>query len=212
MGRSNKINVDLYKSEFPTRLRTLLSEEKISYKALGDAIGTTYQSISSYCDGKSMPTLQNAQAIADFFDVSLDYLTGRSNVKSRDAEIQTIHDKIGLSESAIKKLSKFDERKARGEANKFAASTIRNQICGFYSSFIENRDISTFLFCEIGEYEQYRRGKLSEPEADVFEDAKEAMSFWEFKLQQNILRFIKGFISDLDCILIAEDLKEKEEG
>ena len=50
------------------------------------------------------PRLSTLKAVTDYFDISLDYLAGNSEVKTRDITKQAIHKSLGLSEAAIMEL------------------------------------------------------------------------------------------------------------
>lgn len=45
--------------------------------------------------------------LADFYDVSTDYLLGRTDVKKADIDIQGIHEKTGLSDTAIENILNY---------------------------------------------------------------------------------------------------------
>ncbi|MBE3586634.1 MAG: helix-turn-helix transcriptional regulator [Thermoanaerobacter sp.] len=62
-----------------TRLRELRTSRKISQTALSNAVGVSQRAISYYEAGKDIPTLDVLIRLADFFDISLDYLVGRSD-------------------------------------------------------------------------------------------------------------------------------------
>ena len=68
---------------FCERLRLLRTERKINQTTLGDAIGVTLKQVQRYESGDSEPTLSKLLRLADYFDVSLDYLCGRSDVAER---------------------------------------------------------------------------------------------------------------------------------
>ncbi|MDQ0287802.1 helix-turn-helix transcriptional regulator [Desulfofundulus sp. TPOSR] len=61
------------------RLRELRTSRKISQTALSNAVGVSQRAISYYEAGKDIPTLDVLIRLADFFDISLDYLVGRSD-------------------------------------------------------------------------------------------------------------------------------------
>jgi len=65
------------KYTFSDRLKELRTEKNLGQVALAKKIGTGKSSISSWELGQRDPTLTHLLAIADFFDVSLDYLAGR---------------------------------------------------------------------------------------------------------------------------------------
>lgn len=67
------------KEVFARRLSTLRSTRKISSQLLADAIGVSRPAISRFEHALDYPHVNTLLALADFFDVSLDYLVGRSD-------------------------------------------------------------------------------------------------------------------------------------
>lgn len=61
---------------FPQRLEKLREHRQIKRVVLSELCGLSRNAIGKYERGEQMPTLENAMRIADFFDVSLDYLIG----------------------------------------------------------------------------------------------------------------------------------------
>ena len=113
MAYTNKVNSEKYNSPFPTRLRHLIDQKGCTQKALAEHLGITSQAIGAYCRGETKPTLESAQAIADYFSVSLDYLSGHTDISSRDDNLHISHNTTGISESAIECLQ--DWRNAHPE-------------------------------------------------------------------------------------------------
>ena len=64
---------------FSVRLLLLRKQRGLSLVALGNAIGVSNQAISLLEKNKRYPSYEVLLALADFFDVSLDYLCGRSD-------------------------------------------------------------------------------------------------------------------------------------
>jgi transcriptional regulator with XRE-family HTH domain len=62
---------------FPDRLKELRKQKKLSQKALGKIIGLSERGIQNYELGANKPTSDVLSKLADFFDVSVDYLLGR---------------------------------------------------------------------------------------------------------------------------------------
>ena len=60
------------------RIRILRKAKKVSMKTLGVQIGVSESTISLYENGKRQPDLQTLSRLADYFEVSIDYLTGRT--------------------------------------------------------------------------------------------------------------------------------------
>lgn len=69
--------------DFSTRLRELRKSKNVNQTALGNDVGVTLKQIQRYEHGLNEPTLSVLIALADYFNVSLDYLCGRSDVKEK---------------------------------------------------------------------------------------------------------------------------------
>ena len=69
--------------KFSDRLKTLRQERKVSQKDLSDLIGVTPRAWRFYESGDREPNITNLIALADFFNVSIDYLVGRSDNPNR---------------------------------------------------------------------------------------------------------------------------------
>ena len=68
---------------FSTRLKELRKSKKVNQTTTGQVAKITSKQIQRYESGESEPTLSVLIALADYFNVSLDYLVGRSDVAER---------------------------------------------------------------------------------------------------------------------------------
>lgn len=68
---------------FSMRLKELRKSRKLNQVDLGKIAGITSKQIQRYESGESEPTLSVLVRLSDYFDVSLDYLVGRSDVRER---------------------------------------------------------------------------------------------------------------------------------
>lgn len=68
---------------FAARLKQLRIQKKLSAYALANETGITPAAISQFENAKNYPHCNTLCALADYFDVSLDYLVGRSNDPAR---------------------------------------------------------------------------------------------------------------------------------
>ncbi len=64
---------------FSIRLKDLRNSKGITMLQLADAIGTTKATISNYENVQRNPSLEMLIKLADYFDVSIDFLIGRTN-------------------------------------------------------------------------------------------------------------------------------------
>lgn len=65
---------------FIERVRRLRSAKGISQQKAADALGITKTGYQNYEYGRKMPSFSVLPRIADFFNVSIDYLLGRTDV------------------------------------------------------------------------------------------------------------------------------------
>jgi transcriptional regulator with XRE-family HTH domain len=69
--------------DFSKRLKELRKLRCVTQKQVGEAIGSGERVIRNYEIGAREPAFSYLIALADYFDVSLDYLTGRSDDPAR---------------------------------------------------------------------------------------------------------------------------------
>lgn len=67
------------KETFANRVKTLRKEKNIKQSELGDIVGLTHAAISDIERGRRTTTMEKLDALADFFEVSVDYLMGRTD-------------------------------------------------------------------------------------------------------------------------------------
>ena len=66
-------------SNFSERLRDLRTEKGVTQKQLGELLNVKNFSIYTYEKGRSEPNIDGLIALADFFEVSVDYLVGHTD-------------------------------------------------------------------------------------------------------------------------------------
>lgn len=62
-----------------SQIRKLMRDNHVTQRDLAHELGVSEQAISDKFHGRTNFTLKDMRKIADAFDVSLDYLTGRSD-------------------------------------------------------------------------------------------------------------------------------------
>ena len=68
-----------YRESFSNHLSQLRKIKNLSMKDLGNIIGMSDEAIRLLEKGKRSPSFEVLCALADYFDVSLDYLVGRTD-------------------------------------------------------------------------------------------------------------------------------------
>lgn len=94
---------------FPLRLKLLLSERGDTITALARALGISRQAVSLYTDGTNIPNAEKLCAIADYFNVSTDWLLGRTETRSPDTNKRAVCNYLCLSDAAVDALTPLNE-------------------------------------------------------------------------------------------------------
>lgn len=77
-------------SSFALRLKELREEKELTQAELGEKLGISRNTIASWESNRRTPELETAKQLADFFNVSVDYLLGRTNIRKFDLDIDNI--------------------------------------------------------------------------------------------------------------------------
>ena len=64
---------------FAERIKKLRIERGLTQEAVGEIIGVKRYAVYSYEKGRACPEMKSLVALADYFDVSMDYLAGRTD-------------------------------------------------------------------------------------------------------------------------------------
>ena len=68
-------------SDLPERLLALRKERKLNQEDIVSEFGLSVRTYRRYELGEREPTVSTLWKIADFYDVSVDYLIGRSDIR-----------------------------------------------------------------------------------------------------------------------------------
>ena len=68
---------------FSTVLRKLRKQDDLTQTELGKALGLSYSTISMYERGEREPDFETFELIADYFNVDIDYLMGKTDIKNK---------------------------------------------------------------------------------------------------------------------------------
>lgn len=102
--------------DFAERLRQLRTKKDVTQVELGRLLNLSKQTISSYENRGSTPDPETLQRLADYFDVSVDYLLGRTDdphMYGRRAE-----EDVPVSNSAV-----IEKRNEKGEVAEVRVAT-----------------------------------------------------------------------------------------
>ena len=77
-------NTIFSKEIFPARLRELRNSCNLTQQQLAAELGIVKQTVNNWEVGYRTPPLESLWQLADYFNVTLDYLVGRSDAAGRD--------------------------------------------------------------------------------------------------------------------------------
>ncbi len=88
-----------------TRLKSLRKEKNITQKKLSDEINVSASTIGLYEQGRRTPDNETLTKIADYFEVTTDYLLGRTNQKYfKEEDTIAFHTKKKITDKDLKHL------------------------------------------------------------------------------------------------------------
>lgn len=62
------------------RIEEMLKTEGLTQSKLANGIGVNQSTVCNWLNGKKEPSIESLWKLADFFDVSVDYLIGRKEI------------------------------------------------------------------------------------------------------------------------------------
>lgn len=108
MPRVKRNIQDGYNTAFAKRLRMLIEEKNITQNQLAGIVGKTRQAVNNYTLGNTAPDSDTLIKLSEYFNVSVDYLLGLSDVRAVDKDIKFICDYTGLSEKSVRILNNIN--------------------------------------------------------------------------------------------------------
>lgn len=92
---------------FGLRLKELREERGISQRELAEIIGISKGAVYYYESDGRAPDIVTLEKISDYFDISADYLLGRTNARTKKPLLKSICDKTGLSDKSVLMLARL---------------------------------------------------------------------------------------------------------
>lgn len=90
------------------RINRLLATKNVKQKELAKKLDVVDNVVSYWCKGTRKPNLEQIVEMADFFNVSTDYLLGVTNISTQNTEIRAICEYTGLSMESVERLHELN--------------------------------------------------------------------------------------------------------
>lgn len=196
-----------YNNIFATRLRDLMETNKITQDMLAERASCSRQSISQYMDGSSAPNVDKLLSIANYFEVSVDYLLGREAYPTNNKDLQFVCEYTGLEPNCVENLHNSFTRLINGGVN-----------------FLISEDVNDIFFKMCYKLERLQRAykyliehkkQLIESKEDIEKDNINADFILEeaTKLNNNrdlILFNLQKIMDEFIRLYCKEEIKEEE--
>lgn len=164
MARSKKDVRDAYCSPFAVALRALMKKNGTTQEEIAKITNKTRQTVSQYVNGISEPSYDTLVKIAAYFDVSIDFLLGRTE----DPRLaRSAVDELGLSTYSISWLERL---KGYGECdpnfrriiNRIFEDLVFQKTIFNLANYIEALEVETLSFKSYIQKMEYGPGRESE--------------------------------------------------
>lgn len=99
-----------YDSIFAKRFRDLIEERNDTQNKISTTLHISRQTVSMYYNGQTIPTADKLRQLAEYFQVTSDYLIGLTDEPSPDIEKQMIYRFTGLHEDAANSIFEMKRR------------------------------------------------------------------------------------------------------
>ncbi|EDX54311.1 XRE family transcriptional regulator [Bacillus sp. SH7-1] len=109
------------------KIKELRKNNKITQEQLGNAIGVSKMAISYFEKGKKSPGRESLEKIADYFNVTTDYLLGRSEDPELSEEENKIVTEEGKNIMALIESLPEEERKKAWEQLEMYVTYMQNK-------------------------------------------------------------------------------------
>ena len=162
---------------FGERLICLRTEKGYSQKECAEKLGIEVPTYNRWERGNNRPDYGTLIKLADFFDVSTDYLVGFSDFRSPDPNKQAASAFIGLKDDALESIFSFTRN-----AENFNGNHYLNQFLGsklFSSFFICFQEWITAKQALEVAFEKARKGFLALTSIEDVRDEIEQINVWD---------------------------------
>lgn len=194
------------------KIIALLNEKKITQKALAKYLGIQLNTISGWLSGKHKISLKNIYKIANYLDVSVDYLLGLQEAKTQDKDLSFICEYLNLDEQLVMGIKRLTEKPFYREMieylmkNDSASSNVVNTGASkLQQLFHLIAEIDVDLAGQIDKADRIKKELVLAEVENLTCQNEYYKKFWEldkqviintFQIQEKIKEFIRDFEKD----------------
>lgn len=188
------------------RIKTLREERNMSQAELAAALGCSRMTINNYETEKRIPDIEFAMNLANYFNVTVEYLSGRTEFRDKDdiavsvqkaEQLVQIIEKLPQSESQ-RMLAYFQEVLEKAKENELEASvifTLSNCFIQLKKSLSGYENLQKSIVPPIVEL---RRRKVPESQIRLaIKDKENAIYQYSFEAIQTISDVLKSYTGEI---------------
>lgn len=197
------------------RLRELRKEKCLSWDSLAETLKSQYEiqihrdTLKFYEAKEGHSKAGNNRAmkaeylycLADFYGVSVDYLLGRTDTRSPDAEIKAVCEFTGLSEQAVTNLKAYSNQSI-SFINELIEQAEITHIALLYENLNRSRKKLDTVQRKYSRIDKYSTDPADLRDMKAYHDAKERVEFERWKLERSIMtildKMMEGNIYGID--------------
>ena len=156
---------DRYNSHFAETLRSLMEERKTTQKELAAFVGIRPQSLAQYCSGETQPNGDKLLKIAEYFNVTVDYLLTGTVIENIP-----VYEMLGLSEHTVQNIKLVRDGYFEDTPDMLAMLDCLLADKGFYSALEKATKWTEEKQGAVVEYQEYCEWKAAQYLQNYFLD------------------------------------------
>jgi len=201
MGRKKSLtssDIRIKMTEFPSKVLNHLITDT---QELAEYLHCSSQAINQYKNGVSRPSLDNLSRIADYYNVTTDYLLGRTSDPSIDSDSRSVCDYTGLSPKAANILHTLNH----------SHSYTRDLRISFVNHILESDILWNRIVEHLQSAYQLRKGYESELDPEAAEKLEESAAFIKALNFGGLTKYTVSegsFAADIQIQLAADSSKD----
>ena len=91
-------------NSFAERLTQLRNEKGLKREDVAKVLGCSVSAVGNYENGNRTPDFDSLIKLVDYFNTTIDYLLGKTDIQTDDRDLQFVCQYTGLSSDAVEKL------------------------------------------------------------------------------------------------------------
>lgn len=178
------------------RIKELRTEKELSLRDLSKVLDISYSSLGKYERGEQQPSFETLSKIANYFNVSIDYLLGNSD--GRIISDQELYDRLGLTDEAICCLEQLSNLSKANEHNKKLLENVNALLSNFETldaiSDYLNSSLEDHQYAIVKSYvSQYGEDLLEKPDSkEKLLSAEQWGNFMLLNVQDALMKLKNG--------------------